>query len=144
MHRFKCLVEPIFYPLHGARDDITSSCPSAHIKSILVIPYDVVGAQATRWLASVFILYNNNLADFFTSFTFCTIPTWLIFTFLRRNSNTQTSCFANFAINPLLSRAAPPPLGPKSMTFHLLPPPHLTHRPVHVLKVMTYILTHIV
>ena len=40
-------------------------------------PYDFVGAQATRWLASVFILYNNNLADFITFFTFVLFLTGL-------------------------------------------------------------------
>ena len=119
-----------------------------HIWNILVTPYDVVGAQATRWLASVFILYNNNLADFFIFFTFCTIPNWLIFTFLRRNWNDQTSCFANSVINHLLSRAVPPPLGPKSMTFHPVSQLHLPHVAktwsFHVLKLSTYILTHTV
>ena len=62
------------------------------------------GLRTTRWLASMFILYILSLADFFTFQEFCTIPTWTVFTFLRRNSILATL-----------------PNSPKNCLNHILP-----------------------
>ena len=119
-----------------------------HIWNILVTPYDVVGAQATRWLASVFILYNNNLADFITFFTFCTIPNWLIFTFLRRNWNDQTSCLPILPLT-ISCLELPHPLLVQNLWLFTQYHNHIYHHvaktwPFHVLKLSTYIPTHTV
>ena len=41
--------------------------------------------HATRWLASVHIVFLKRLADFLKNMKICTIPTWRKFSFLRRN-----------------------------------------------------------
>ena len=43
------------------------------------------GTHATRWLASVHIVFLKCLADFLKNMKICTIPTWKKFSFLRRN-----------------------------------------------------------
>ena len=43
------------------------------------------GTHATRWLASVHIVFLKRLADFLKTMKICTISTWRKFSFLRRN-----------------------------------------------------------
>jgi hypothetical protein len=58
----------------------------SHIQKLTVSSLGIPGMYATRWLASVLIVFLKRLADFMEKMRFCTIPTWMKLTFLHRNS----------------------------------------------------------
>ena len=59
---------------------------SSQIQKCTVICLGMPGTHATRWLASVLIVFLKRLADFMKKIKLCTIPTWTRFSFLHRNS----------------------------------------------------------
>ena len=59
---------------------------SSQIQKCTVIGLDIPRTHATRWLASVLIVFPKRLADFMKKMKFCTIPTWTKSSFLHRNS----------------------------------------------------------
>ena len=58
----------------------------SQVQKCTVVVRGIPGIHATRWLASVLIVFLKRLADFMKNMKFCTIPTWTKFTFLHRNS----------------------------------------------------------
>ena len=58
----------------------------SQVQKCIVVVRGIPGIHATRWLASVLIVFLKRLADFMKNMKFCTIPTWTEFTFLHRNS----------------------------------------------------------
>ena len=83
MEAFKIIVNVPCVP-------VTRCCPY-HLKPFSltsVLHVNVLhgpGTHATRWLASVHIVFLKRLADFLKNMKICTIPTWIKFSFLRRN-----------------------------------------------------------
>ena len=71
---------------------VCQPCISLHIihgsqiQKYTIVGRGIPGMHATRWLASVLIVFLKRLADFMKKIKFCTIPTWTKFTFLHRNS----------------------------------------------------------
>ena len=71
---------------------VCQPCISLHIdhgsqiQKCTVVDRGIPGIHATRWLASVLIVFLKRLADFMKKMKFCTIPTWTKFSFLHRNS----------------------------------------------------------
>ena len=59
---------------------------SSEIQKCTVIGVGIPEMHATRWLASVLIVFLKRLADFMKKMKICTIPTWTKFSFLHRNS----------------------------------------------------------
>ena len=59
---------------------------SSEIQKCTVIGVGIPEMHATRWLASVLIVFLKRLADFMEKMKICTIPTWTKFSFLHRNS----------------------------------------------------------
>ena len=49
---------------------------SSKIQKFTFICLGIPGTHATRWLASVLIVFLKRLADFMKKMKFCTIPTW--------------------------------------------------------------------
>ena len=59
---------------------------SSQIQKCTVIGLVIPGMHATRWLASVLIVFPKRLADFIKNMKICTIPTLTQFSFLHGNS----------------------------------------------------------
>ena len=48
----------------------------SQVQKCIVVVRGIPGIHATRWLASVLIVFLKRLADFMKNMKFCTIPTW--------------------------------------------------------------------